>query len=175
MCIHCDFSAFQSISFDSFGYLEYFTQEKIVINHVFRCNRIFLKSFYIYFPILLGYLLYIQYPQRKPLHFYPIQSCVYPIRFSVYLIVKTVNQVLRLSCIRFCVYQVFRLSCIRFCVYHVNRYTSAFSWTNERKTQRSPTFCYYCRIIKYCRFLSAVTICFCFLKLKVYQYCYEFN
>ena len=131
----------------------------------------------------------IQYPQRKPLHFYPILSCVYPIlscvypilscvypiMFSVYPIVKTVYQVLRLSCIRFCVYQVLRFSCNRFCVYRVNRNTSAFSWTNKRKTQRSPTFCYFCRVIKYCWFLFAVTICICFLKLKKYQYYYNFN
>ena len=86
---------------------------------------------------------------------YPILSCVYPIRFSVHPIVKTVYQVLRLSCIRFCVYQVsvYRVSgfaFIRFCVYRVNRNTSAFSCTNKRKTQRSPTFCYYCRVIQYC-------------------------
>ena len=48
----------------------------------------------------------IQYPQRKPLHFYPFLSCVYNIlscvyikRFSVHH--KPFNQVLRLSCITF--------------------------------------------------------------------------
>ena len=92
----------------------------------------------------------LQYPQR------------YPIRFSVNPIVKTD-------------YQVLRLSCIRFCVYRVNRNTSAFSRTNKRKTQRSPTFCYYCRVIKYCGLLSAITICICFSKLKVNQYYYNFN
>ena len=105
----------------------------------------------------------LQYPQR------------YPIRFSVNPIVKTDYQVLRLSCIRFSVYRVAGFAFKRFCVYRVNRNTSAFSWTNKRKTQRSPTFCYYCRVIKYCGFLSAITICICFSKLKVYQYYYNFN
>ena len=106
---------------------------------------------------------------------FPILSCMYPIRFSVYPIVKTVYQVLRLSCIRFCVYQFLRLSCIRFWVYRVNRNTSAFSWTNKRKIQRSPACCYNCRFVKYCGFLFAVTICSCFLKQEVYQYYYKSN
>ena len=108
---------------------------------------------------------------------YLILSCVYPIKFSGYPIMKTFNQVCvyRVSCyafIRFSVYRLSGFALIRFSVNRVNWNTSAFSRTNERNTQRSPTFCYYCRNIKYCWFLFGVTICFCFLKLKVYQYYY---
>ena len=95
--------------------------------------------------------------------------------YRIYHIVKTVYQVLRFSCIRFCVYRVSGLAFIRFCVYRVNRNTLAFSVTYKRKIQRSPTFCYNCRFIKYCGFLFAETICICFLKLKVYQYNYKLN
>lgn len=70
--------------------------------------------------------------QCQPLHFFPILSCVYPISFSVYPTVKTVNQILRLLCIQFCVNHVFRLPFIRFFVYHVNQNTSACLCTNKK-------------------------------------------
>ena len=96
---------------------------------------------------------------------YLILSCVYPIRFSGYPIVKTFYQVCvyRVSCFAFIRFSGYRLSgfaWIRFSVNRVNWNTSAFSRTNERNTQRSLTFCYYCRNIKYCGFLFGVTICF---------------
>ena len=90
-----------------------------------------------------------------------IRFCIYPVSGFAF--------------IRFSVYRVSGFAFIRFCVYRVNRNISAFSWTNKRKTQRSPTFCYYCWVIKYCWFLFAVTICICFLKLKNYQYYYNSN
>ena len=74
-----------------------------------------------------------------------------------------------LSGFAFIVYQVIRLSFIRFCVYQVsvylvNRNASPFSWSNTRKTQRSPTFCFYCWVIQYCGLFFIVTIRICFLK-----------
>ena len=96
---------------------------------------------------------------------YPIVRVSYSIVRLSYPIVRVSYQVFRLS------YRKNRLSGFPFIVYQVyrvNRNTSAFSWTNKRKTQKSPTCCYHCRVIKYCGFLFAVTIYSCFLKLKVY-------
>ena len=54
--------------------------------------------------------------------------------------------------IRFCVYRVSGFAFIRFCINRVKRNTSAFSWTNKRKTQRYPTISYHCMVLKYCGF-----------------------
>ena len=76
---------------------------------------------------------------------YPILSCVYPMRISVDPIVRTVYQVFT-----FIVHQVLRLSGFAFIVW------IGISWHFHEqingKTKRSLTFCYYCRVIKYCGF-----------------------
>ena len=113
---------------------------------------------------------------------YPIVRVSYPdVRLS-YPIVRVFYEVIRLSYREnrlsgFYVYRASGFAFIRFSVYRMNRNISTFSWTNKRKTQRSFTFCYYCRVIKYCWFLFAVTICrcICFLKLKFYQFYYKYN
>ena len=91
-----------------------------------------------------------------------ILSCVYPITPCMYHItyplVKTVYQVLNLSCIKFSFYQLLFLSCD-------SEYLGMFMHT-QWITKRYPMLFSYCWVIKYCGHMFVVTIYICHLNRK---------
>ena len=103
------------------------------------------------------------------------RACIHPIKFSVYLIVKTVEKVLGLSCFGFCVYQVFRLSAAGFAYILYQVFCSSdfalMVWigisrhvhARKRRKNNNRNLLYILLIV-----LLVVTIFICHLKLKQY-------